>query len=343
MENHDAHTEVHSTLIEPRLMEWVLKPLARRVPSYVAPNQISAVNIVFALLAFVLAAIAPSLEPNAALWSRIGSGLCVWAFLVGDCLDGMHARNTGQTSVFGEFLDHWLDALGAPIAAAGLILTLNLDVYTTIVAVVGAVLVYNCQLVIRHHTGRFIHPPASGVDAQFLLGASLIAAGLALHQFPRSEPAVGVGVTVFAWICVIGTYRNCLFLYERMEKIMLPHLRLVAVLVGLSVPYILGMMSATSYSLLVCFTSFRINGTYVLRSLTRRQYGGMDWAIVAWIVSLLAVNLCFGPTELAYGVRLEDILPYLACLHMVLLNLVEMVDALPTLRGQTVAGKRVVG
>jgi|GEM_PF-2010401 len=342
MENHDASTEVHSTFIEPRLMEWVLKPLAKRLPHAVTPNQISLVNICFALLAFVLAAVAPGMEPNGALWARIGAGVSVWLFMVGDCLDGMHARRTGRSSTFGEFLDHWLDALGVPIVAAALIMTLELDPFSTFIGVLGAALVYNAQLIIKHDTGKFIHPPTSGVDAQFMLGVAFIGVGIVFHQLPRDGGlAMDIGVAVFAWACILGTYSNCLFFYDRMNRaMMMPHLRFIALLVGLSIPYLLGMMSAAGYCLLVCFASFRVNGSYVLLTLTRQTYAGLDWALVAWIPAIVAVNLAVGPVELTAGLSLQDMLPYLACVHVTLLNLVELGRFLPALRDDSAAAKR---
>jgi phosphatidylglycerophosphate synthase len=110
----DAHYEYrcedHSLLL--RLLEPALfKPLVRVLPRGITPNQITIAGQLAALVGFVLVAAGRPLG---------GAGLvllaaAIWFYTAADCMDGLFARHTKQTSRLGELLDHWLDAVSVPL------------------------------------------------------------------------------------------------------------------------------------------------------------------------------------------------------------------------------------
>lgn len=335
MSERDLTVEVHSKL-EPLVIAHLCTPILGLIPRSVRPNTISVVNVIVAALAYALAAWAPSLDASGdasgALWTRIASGICIWAFMIADCLDGMQARRTGQCSRFGEFLDHWLDAVSMPLAASALIVTLQLDPYTTAAAVVTTVMVYNAQLVIHHHTGRFIHPPTSGMDAQLILGFAMVAFGIMLYFVDRQLPALDISITVFSWTAILGSLHNCWFFYDRMHGFASGHVKMVGAAAALSLPYFLGYMNGPAYCVLMSFLSFRLCGMYVLTTLTDQPYDGMDWSLVLWAVVIVIAGAATSPIPLVDGLTLQNMLPYAAAGHMLVVNLLDVARALPSLR-----------
>ena len=317
------YMEANSKL-EPILLDKICRPILNALPETLAPNAITIFNIFVAASAFVAAAIAPDLTPGDALTARIFAGIAVFIYMVTDCLDGMQARRTNRCSKLGQFLDHWLDALGIPLCAAGFILTLELDPVSTVVAIITAIMVYNSQLVMDHHTGLFVQPPVSGVDANFLLSLSYPLFGVFLYIFPRETMWVGVGLTAFAWCCIAINLSNCRYYYVKMQKYMMgDHLKVVVLLLGFAVPYLAGFMSATAFCIVASFICFRICGSYVLFSIIKRPYGGFDWPTVLWIPAICVASLWIRPLDF-HGYSLQAYLPYLACIHIVTMNGIDL-------------------
>jgi len=119
----NAHYEYrftdHSILLR-MLARPVFAPLVRAVPRGITPNQITITGQLAALAAFAVAVLAR--PPGAA--SLILLAALATFYTLADCIDGLFARHTQQTSRLGELLDHWLDALSVPliVLAFGLVL-----------------------------------------------------------------------------------------------------------------------------------------------------------------------------------------------------------------------------
>lgn len=115
-----------------RLEPLVSALAARRI----TPNQVT----LAALLLSVLAALA-----IAAGWPRAGALVLIVASL-GDLVDGMLARQTGQDSAFGAFFDSTLDRIGEGAVLAALAYRFALAdqpllVATVVLALLGSLLV----------------------------------------------------------------------------------------------------------------------------------------------------------------------------------------------------------
>jgi phosphatidylglycerophosphate synthase len=315
---------------EPWIIKHICEPIVRRIPASITPNSISVVNHLVAWSVFFLAALAPYLSPASALAARLVAAVGVLCSLLLDCLDGMHARRTGQGSKLGEVVDHWLDALNVPLMGAGMIMTLQLDPWTTAVAMVTCTTPYNGQLVLYHHTGRFVHPTTSGVDGQVMLFAAYVAFGFFFHFVPQDLYWVGVGLTCFAWLVIALNFKLGYFYLARLKGFLVPHLMCLAFCAAYAALFLLDMMNATMFVLGIAAISFRLTGSYVLYSVLERPFGGVDWRIVMWMPAIAAGHLWIEPYEIQ-GVSVQ-VVPLLFFLHLTGQNLLDFARQVPTLR-----------
>ena len=133
--------------IERRVIEWFCEPLLERIPPSVRPNTISLVTHLIAWITGVLAVISPLLSPLGCALALTGAGVGMLASMIGDCLDGMHARKTNQCSKLGELMDHWLDAIIVPLTTVGITMALGMEPWAIAIVNVTAGMVYHGLLV----------------------------------------------------------------------------------------------------------------------------------------------------------------------------------------------------
>lgn len=103
---------------DPSISTQLLTPFwnacAKRVPRAIAPNILTAISGLLNVLSGLVALVADGESARGP--SRLGcacvlsSALLAWLGATFDCIDGKHARNTGQASPLGEYWDHMLDA-----------------------------------------------------------------------------------------------------------------------------------------------------------------------------------------------------------------------------------------
>ncbi len=101
-----------------------LVKLQRFIPRTVTPNSISWTGFFSVVIATSTLMLVK--HPVALLVFVV----FILAYSALDCLDGIHARMTGQTSRFGEFLDHFLDQLSSLLVWFSLLL--RFDLFTPI-------------------------------------------------------------------------------------------------------------------------------------------------------------------------------------------------------------------
>lgn len=107
-----------------------------RIPASIAPNTITVVGQLAALLALVFAYLGVMGTP----FFYVVSAFLFLTYLTADNVDGPHARRTGQTSPLGEFLDHGLDgvASGAVLLTTALILRAD-PIPLVLLCILGAI------------------------------------------------------------------------------------------------------------------------------------------------------------------------------------------------------------
>lgn len=326
------YVENHSTTgWEPWILRNVCDPIARRIPESVTPNSISVVNHLVAWTVFILAATAPHLSPGSALAARLVAAVGVLASLILDCLDGIHARRTGQGSRLGEVVDHWLDAINVPLMAAGMALTLQLDPWTAALAMITSTMPYNAQLVLYHHTRRFVHPTTSGLDGQVMLAAAYVGFGFLFFFIPQTHHWMGLGLSAFALLVLALNLWLAWFYFARLRGFLLPHLACIGFFLAFAVLFWLGWISEMMFALAVIAISFRLSGSYVLYSVLGRPYSGIDWRIGVWLVIIAAT----APWLEGYSYRgfsAREVAPLVFFLHLCTLNILDFIREVPALR-----------
>jgi phosphatidylglycerophosphate synthase len=220
--------------------------------------------------------------------------------MVLDCLDGLHARRTGQTSRVGEVLDHWLDGLNTPLNTAAMVLTLGLDPWTATACMASLAMSYGGQLIVWHHTGRFLCSPTCGVEAQFLLALSFVSSW---------------GALAFGWICILACLKQIYWFARQAPSVAVYNIRIGLLIFAIGLLYPFGMFEEVGAVLVMGLVSFRVTGSYVLYTVLGRRYEGLDWITLMWIPVIVCVHLFVDPFPVA-GTSLHETLPYVVCLHV---------------------------
>lgn len=321
-----------SSEFERQLLKHLCEPLVEVIPARVHPNTLSLLTHAVVWAAAAAAALSPHLDRVERGLALVAAGIGVFLTMIGDSVDGMHARRTHQCSKVGEMMDHWLDAIAVPLAMAGLGLALQMSPAIYALCLVTCAMIYQAQLLLYHHSGKFVHAePTSGVEAQagvvfiYLFMASLL-------QFVSPDaPMLQLGVTTFGVVTIFMQMRCNRFYYVRLGKEIRDHLPFVAYGGALGGLYLAGALEVHAFSLLVVFLSFRICGSYVLYTILQRPYRGNDWSIAVWIAVLAGAHFGLPPRQVA-GIELSALLPYVACLHLAGRNLIDFARAYPALR-----------
>ena len=316
----DSMIVMSGSKIEQRIVEWLCQPLLAYIPRSVHPNTISLVTHTICWITAILAVSSVRLPQPYKSFALIGAGICMLTSMIGDCLDGMHARNTNQCSKLGEMMDHWLDAIIVPLVVLGATLALEMEPWAIATVNVTATMVYHGQLVLYHHSGKFVHPePATGMEAQFGLSVGYVGLAALLFFVDRHQPWLDIAIAGIAILGLIVQARCNLFYYVRLGRLIRYHLLFVAMCSSFGLLYWLGAIDVYAFALALTFVSFRICGTYVLFTIVKRRYDGNDWGVFAWLLAMFAGM--FVPPVALGPFSLQQLLPYLACAYMVARNL----------------------
>ena len=157
----EAHYEYrftdHSILL--RLLErGLFAPVVRAIPRGITPNQITITGQLAALAAFAVAVLA---RPLGAASFVLLAGLAA-LYTLADCIDGLFARHTQQTSRLGELLDHWLDAISVPLIVLAFGLALPADPRLVFAATLVTSFVHFATFLHGYRLG-FVHLGAIGL------------------------------------------------------------------------------------------------------------------------------------------------------------------------------------
>lgn len=319
----EAATVVHSSRVEELIVEWLCEPVLKYIPASVHPNTVSLITHAMAWLTTAVAVASVPLPPERRSMALMCAGVGMLLCMIGDCLDGMHARNTNQCTKLGEMMDHWLDAMVVPLVPVGITLALEMPAWGIAAINVGAVMVYQAQLLLYHHTRKFIHPePASGAAAQLGVSISYFALAILFYFVERANPWMSRGIVAITMVGIYIQARCNLFYYVRLRGLMSRHLIFVGMCAGFATLFLVGAMNRYAFVLTVVFVSFRITGTYVLFTIVGKRYHGNDWGVWACLAAMfLAHTVC--PIVQLGPITLQGVLPYLTCLYMIGRNLAD--------------------
>ena len=171
-----------------------------RIPASIAPNTITIVGQLMALLAIPFAYFATTGTPV----FYIVSALLLLGYLTADNVDGPHARRTGQASPLGEFLDHGLD--GVASGAVLLITTLILRVDALPMVILCALGAIGFALVFweQFRTGLLVIPRFSSTEGvSFLMVVEFVmffAHDPTWLQFSMTEFNAATGIIIITLV-----------------------------------------------------------------------------------------------------------------------------------------------
>jgi len=301
---------------EARIVQWLCEPLLERIPASVHPNTISLWTHFIAWLT-AASAVGSALMPQPyRSFALLAASVGMLLSMIGDCLDGMHARRTHQTSKLGEMMDHWLDAIIVPLVTIGASMALEMSPWVIAGVNVMVAMVYQAQLVLYHHTGKFVHPePASGVEGQFGVSVGYVGMAALFYYVPRSAPWLDVALLALGVLAIAVELKCSAFYYTKPGFRMDRHLAFVALGGGLCALYLTGIIDVYAFLLALIFTSFRISGSYVLYTIIKQPYAGTDYGIVAFIAAIAAAHFAL-PGAAIGPLALPSALAYLACAYM---------------------------
>jgi cardiolipin synthase len=289
----------------------------------VHPNTVSVITHVIAWMTAILAVSSVHMPKGQRSAALVFAGFGMLLSMIGDSLDGMHARRTNQCSKLGEMMDHWLDAIIVPLTTIGITLALEMPMWAIAVVNITGAMVYQGQLVLYHHTGKFIHPePATGMEAQ--LGLSVGYVGLAglFYFVARTQPWLDMAISALALFGIYIELRCNWFYYVRLGKLMRFHLLFVVLCGGFGALYLMRVIDLYAFVLALVCTSFRISGTYVLATIVRKPFNGNDFGVVAFLVALFGAHFAL-PAATLGPLPLPLALSYAACVYMVTRNLID--------------------
>lgn len=320
---------------ETRIVQWLCEPVLERIPASVHPNTISLWTHFIAWLT-AAAAVGSALMPQPyRSLSLLAASVGMLLSMIGDCLDGMHARRTQQTSKLGEMMDHWLDAIIVPLVTIGASMALEMEPWVIAGVNLMVAMVYQAQLVLYHHTGKFIHPePASGVEGQFGVSVGYVGIAALFYFVQREAPWLDVALMALGALAIVVELKCSAFYYTKPGFRMDRHLIFVGLGAGLCALYLGGAIDVYAFLLALIFTSFRISGTYVLFTILKRPYAGTDHGITAFIALIAATHFA-APGAAVGGMPLPSALTYLACAYMFGRNMLDFARHYDTLRPRT--------
>jgi phosphatidylglycerophosphate synthase len=305
---------------EPLLIKTLCEPLLPHIPASVHPNTITLITHAMVWITAILALVSPHLPPFQQAMVLIGAGIGMFLSMLGDCIDGLHARRTNQCSKLGELFDHWLDAMVVPLATIGMSAALQMPPWAMVTINVSVAMIYSAQLVLYHHTGRFIAPePATGAEGQFGISLGYVAMAGFFYYVDRHQPWLDLAFAALAAAATFVQLKCTVFYYPKLGRNIIEHVWFVLPCVGFSAAYLLGIIELHFFVFSVVFTSFRVCGTYVLRTIVRERYSGFDGIIFTFVALIFAVHYGLHPAPIG-NLSIENLIAVGACLYAVSRN-----------------------
>jgi phosphatidylglycerophosphate synthase len=317
---------------EPLLVRMLSEQLLPHVPASIHPNTLSLVTHTLVWITAVLALSSPKLSP---LWQAVallGAGTGTFLSMLSDCIEGLHAQRTDQSTSLGQSMDRWLGAIAVPLATAGITAALEMPPWAMVAVNLTAAMIFNARLVLYAHTGERMHSePSGGIEGQFVLAVGYVALAGVFFYVDRHHPWVDLAVAALGCAATFLQLRWSVFYYPLLRGRVREHLVFVATCGGFGALYWLGAIGLHAFLFTVVFTSFRISGTYVLRSTVHERYQGLDLGLLAFVAAIFAVHYGVRPEPLP-GTTLENLLAGASCLYAVARSLGDLSRHYSTLK-----------
>ena len=133
------------SLTAPFLQRLFTNRVLHRLPTSISPNALTLCGGFFGcctiLIMWLFGGMTTIDDTSFNGWYLFGAALMV-CYAVCDQLDGLQARRTKRSSPYGDFLDHWVDALLASLGPAPLLLLMGASLPLTVVFCIAAALAW---------------------------------------------------------------------------------------------------------------------------------------------------------------------------------------------------------
>ena len=332
-----VYQSAQESILRPYYQRWLWDPMLSVMPRRISPNALTGISTLCCAGSFVLAATASSSSP-----AMVAASLGVFAYLSLDNMDGAHARNTGQSSRLGEFLDHWLDTLNNGFVILGACLAVGLSpFFTLLVLSTGTLAFFAVQLELQH-TGVFRMGRVADIEGNTAVsGLYLLIAALGPGFFELTPMSGGPSLAVLLGSGVMGqalwTFASALWRLQVGRKDTLPLvLYLTALIVWGVLPESDSMTGVGSALLAAGFFS---NPVFTSRPILDRLRGISTAVTDRFVVGLVWGATCLaaagfsGAPELAWavsGIMAVLTLRYAYTTTMALRNEPPVADVAPT-------------
>jgi phosphatidylglycerophosphate synthase len=243
------------------LGERISTPWLESIPGWVHPNLITCINHTTVWLLLLTAHLSVEMTGAQQFCLLIVTALLVYVSTILDCLDGMWARKSKQTSACGEFLDHYLDTLHIPFLTLAVSTVYSFPTWMLVLNLTLNNLLYFLEIASLYETKKFTH--VAGVEGQVLL-AGTIAFRALLTLFSCSEGTCHFFAVLVSTVGIIG----CLFELFNFQKHVVAaawHHAQQHICVNFVVLMILyhGCVEVTRFGFLIAFFNLAITGPFV--------------------------------------------------------------------------------
>lgn len=286
------------------LLRWLqpglFEPLVRVLPRALTPNQITVAGQLAAGGGLALALFGRPAGPGTLV--LLSAALLFYA--LADCVDGLFARHTRQTSRLGEFLDHWLDALSVPAVVLCYGLVLPADPRLVFTATLASAFLHFATFLHGYRRG-FVHLGEIGIIEATFIGAVICLVSAVIGTGWLAAPLLG-GLSA-ASLLVLATLAGAFAALWSMRGLM-HHLRdftaVASLLAVVGLWYGLGRLSPALAAGLAIAVTARFEGLVIRARLVRQPLvlrdPGLAVLLAGGCAAALALDLpARGQTALA--------------------------------------------
>ncbi len=200
---------IDRSLLLPHYKRWLVEPLVRLVPARVTPNAITYAGHLASLAATALVLSCGDRGPGFFAAIALVQLYC-WA----DNADGAHARRTGQSSEWGEVLDHGLDQITSLYVGLMVPHVLGADPVTSMIVAIASSAAAAHTYWEQTRTGTMCLGLLNQVEAMLVLSIALAARGaLGASMWDFALFGISMRNAMLAWVLgsvAVGMLRGVL-------------------------------------------------------------------------------------------------------------------------------------
>ncbi len=312
-------------LIQGPLDKLLWNPIERLIPSWVKPNAITLLSVFFMLLSafFVWMAF------KGAGWGFLAASVCVFLYMGGDCVDGIHARSTGQSSRMGEFLDHWLDSINALIINLCIVAVFNLQGWILILYMTSFTIALFATIWKQQNTGIFYRAKVGSSDALVMIVILYIMMFFFYKTplFTYQGPMIINIASGFVYLTIIVGIITTIIILLSVGKNFQEFIPIMLAMIAVSAWELTVMMGRFHAGLLIYGVNIPLHGRYILSRLGNKKSPYRNWIIS--FMAVLGIVILFVKDSISFPV--ESYMIYISLLLIFLTSFRDLFRAISVL------------